>query len=218
MGGALTATTPPVAPGATATATAPAAASPGALPPPDYYLARVSPGHTVGHAAARLISAAGTSAGRTGQTFKDALAKDQSTLTTLDLTGLSRIEIAGTLTITALGIALLGAFLILERRREYAVLRSLGATTRQVLVPPAIEGLTTVAAALALGLPIGLGMTTITTRILTPLFTLSPPLIRVAPASIAGLAGLVTLASGLSLTGSLVVVARLRTVSALRES
>jgi putative ABC transport system permease protein len=182
--GALTATTPPVAPGATARATAPAATSPpGALPPPHYYLARVPPGHTVGHAAARLISAAGTSAGRTWQTFKDALAKDQSMLTTLDLTGLSRIEIAGTLTIAALGIALLGAFLILERRREYAVLRSLGASTRQVLVPQAIEGLSTVAAALALGLPIGSGMNTITSRIPTPLFTLSPPLIRVAPAA-----------------------------------
>ena len=214
----------PAAPGAdliinTAALALPATGNPLAgVPAPDFYLARVAPGHAAGDVATRLRSAAGTAASWTVLTFNDQLAKEQSTLASLNLAGLSRIETTGTLVIAALGVALLGGFLILERRREYAVLRSLGATTRQVLVPPAVEGVVTVAASLALGLPIGLAMTTITTRVLTPLFTLSPPLIRLAPGGIAGLAGLVVVASSLSLAASLVTVARLRTVSVLRES
>jgi len=195
-----------------------AGAAAGSAPAPDFYLARVAGGVSVSDVASRLQSAAGTSAAFTVLTFSDAIVKEQSTLATLNLRGLSRIETTGTLVIATLGIALLGAFLVLERRREYAVLRSLGATTRQVLVPPALEGAVTLAVSVVLGVPIGLAMTAITTRVLTPLFTVSPPLVQV-PALPLGLLVAAVIATGAAALGvALVLVARLRTVAVLRES
>lgn len=188
-----------------------------ALGSPDFYLARATSGSGVTAVAARL-SAQGQSGGSwTVQTYASALAKEQSTLATLNLGGLSRIEIAGAAIIAALGIGLLGAFLVLERRREYAVLRSVGASTRQVLVPPAVEGAVTVTASLLLGVPIGIGMALLSTRVLTPLFTLPPPLLAIDGQGLFGLLGLVLLASAVSIVVSLIAVARLPTVQVLRE-
>jgi len=188
-----------------------------ALGSPDFYLARAASGSGVTAVAARL-SAQGQSGGSwTVQTYASALAKEQSTLATLNLGGLSRIEIAGAAIIAALGIGLLGAFLVLERRREYAVLRSVGASTRQVLVPPAVEGAVTVTASLLLGVPIGIGMALLSTRVLTPLFTLPPPLLAIDGQGLLGLLGLVLLASAVSIVVSLIAVARLPTVQVLRE-
>ncbi|GAC1305233.1 MAG: hypothetical protein NVSMB16_00680 [Acidimicrobiales bacterium] len=195
-----------------------AALPPGTLAPPDFYLARAATGHPAEQVASRVASAAGPRQAWTVTTLRTALAKEQNTLATLNLAGLSRIEIAGTIVIAALGIAVLGAFLILERRREYAVMRSLGASTRQVLVPPAVEGLTTVAASVLLGVPVGLGMAIISARILNPLFTLRPPLLRVDPLALAGLVAGVLAATAIAMVVTLVGVARLRTVSVLRES
>jgi putative ABC transport system permease protein len=151
-------------------------------------------------------------------TFRTALVKEQNTLATLNLAGLGKLETAGTILIAALGIAVLGAFLVLERRREYAVMRSLGATTGQVLVPPAVEGVATVTASVALGVPVGIGMAMISVRVLNPLFSLGPPLISIDGAALAGLLAGVIAATALALIASLGTVARLRTVSVLRES
>lgn len=189
-----------------------------ALAAPDFYLARTASGHTAQQVADRVGAAAAPQQAWTVTTFRTALAKEQNTLATLNLAGLGRIETAGTIVIAALGIAVLGAFLVLERRREYSVMRSLGATTRQVLVPPAVEGLATVAASVILGVPVGLGMAIISARVLNPLFTLRPPLIRVDLLALGGLIAGVIAAAAIALVASLVGVARLRTVSVLRES
>lgn len=61
-------------------------------------------------------------------------------LTALNLTGLGRIESLGGGLVAAVGVAVLGAFLVLERRREFAILRAVGAETPQVLTGPAHEG------------------------------------------------------------------------------
>lgn len=197
---------------------APSSAAASTPPKPDFYLANAAPGRSVEAVAQALRSAAGAKATWTVSTSNDAVLKEQSTLATLNLSGLSRIETTGTLLIAALGVAVLGAFLVLERRREYAVMRSLGATTRQVLVPPALEVGSTVLVGIALGVPIGLGMTTITTRVLTPLFTISPPLATIPVGGLALLAALVAAVAAISLGGALGVVARLRTVAVLRET
>lgn len=199
--------TPPVPPASTT-----------ALPAPDFYLARLAPGADATVVADQLTRAAGPAAPYSVLTYADALAKEQSTLATLNLSGLSRIEVAGTIIIATLGIGLLGAFLVLERRREYAVLRSLGATTRQVLVPPALEASITLAVSLLLGVPIGLLMTTITTRVLTPLFSFSPPLVAVPTGQLALLVAAVLTAGAVAVGLALAFVARLRTVTTLRES
>lgn len=145
------------------------------LPNPDFYLARVAPGQTPSAVAARIAAGAGPSAAWKVQTFDNALAVEQSTLASLDLAGLGRIEVLGASVIAALGVAVLGAFVVLERRREAAILRSMGATTAQLLTSPALESLSTVAVSLGLGIPLGLGMATLSTRVLTLLFSLPPP-------------------------------------------
>lgn len=188
------------------------------LPSPDLYLARAGPGHPVAAVAARLDAAAAPSAVWKVTTFSDALATEQSTLATLDLRGLGRIDTTGTALIAALGIAVLGAFVVLERRREMAVLRAIGATTSQVLTSPAIEGAATVAVSVALGVPLGLCMTTITTRVLGLVFTLPPPLLRVQASEVAVLVALVAGASAISLGAALAAVARLRPAAVLREA
>ena len=61
----------------------------------------------------------------------------QRGLTALNLAGLGRIEALGAALIAAVGVAVLGAFLVLERRREFAILRAVGADTSQVIAGPA---------------------------------------------------------------------------------
>ncbi|MDQ6649158.1 MAG: FtsX-like permease family protein [Actinomycetota bacterium] len=211
------ATVAPTVPGADVVMNA-AALPPGLVSAPDFYLARAVPGQSVDRLAARIGAAAGPGQLWTVTTFRTALAKEQNTLATLNLAGLGKLETAGAVLIAALGIAVLGAFLVLERRREYAVMRSLGATTRQVLVPPALEGVVTVAASVLIGVPVGIGMAMISVRVLNPLFTLRPPLIRIDGFGLAALVAGVLVATALALLTSLITVARLRTVSVLRES
>jgi putative ABC transport system permease protein len=207
----------PATPGADLIVNASALGSVG-LAPPDFYLVRAGSGHSPASVAARIRAAARPSAEWTVVTVTDAVAKEQSTLATLNLRGLGRIETTGTIVIATLAMAVLGAFLVLERRREYAVMRSLGATTAQIVTPAAVEGAVTVAVSIALGVPIGVGMTVISTRVLKPLFTLSPPLISFAAADTAGLVALVIAASAATIAVTLGVVARLRTVAVLRET
>ena len=189
-----------------------------ALPNPDFYLVRAAVGHSVPDVAARIAAGAGPSAAWKVRTFGDALAVEQSTLATLDLAGLGRIEMAGAVVVAALGIAVLGAFVVLERRRESAVLRALGASTWHVLSSPALEAVSTLAVSLVVGIPLGLGMTTVTNRVLALLFSLPAPLLRVPGARLALLVVLVAGASALSLAAALAAVARLRPAAVLREA
>ena len=89
------------------------------------------PGHPVSAAAAELGRSLDDRFGVTtvGNPF-------QRGLTALNLAGLGRIEALGAALIAAVGVAVLGAFLVLERRREFAILRAVGAETSQVLTGP----------------------------------------------------------------------------------
>jgi hypothetical protein len=69
-----------------------------------------------------------------------------------------------------------------------------------------------------LGVPIGIGMTTITARVLTPVFSISPPLVRVPMNSVALLVARVLAAAPLVIAARLIAVARTTTVSVVRES
>jgi putative ABC transport system permease protein len=195
-----------------------AAVPPTALQAPDFYLIKAAQGHTVDQIASRFRAAVHGRQTWTVDTFRNGIGKNQSTLAKLNLGGLGRIETAGTLVIASLGLAVLGAFLVLERRREYAVMRSLGATTAQVLVPPGVEGLATVVASVLVGVPVGLLMAVLSVRVLSPLFTLRPPLLHADPLALGGLVAAVVVTTSLAFAGSLITVARLRTVSVLRET
>jgi putative ABC transport system permease protein len=190
-----------------------AAALPAPVPNPDFYLARVAPTHSPTQVADELRRGAGFSV----TTISQLTLQERRSLTALNLRGLSRLEAVAAGLVAAVGVAVLGAFLVLERRREMAVLRAVGATTRQLLTGPAIEGAIAVFGSLAIGIPIGVGLSVITIRVLGLFFVLPPPLVVLPTATLGGLAGFTVLTSALALAVTLRVVARRAAASVLRE-
>jgi putative ABC transport system permease protein len=186
------------------------------LPAPEFYLARTVAGHT-GAAVAQELQRAGVTHTFAVATTADARRANQRTLATLNLTGLSRIESLGAVLIAAVGVAVLGAFVVLERRREFAILRAIGIDTRRLLVPPAQEGLIAVLASLGLGLVIGVAIAALAVRVLSLFFTLPPPFVSVPGGPLAAFVLLVAGTSALALSVALAAVARIRVASVLRE-
>ena len=190
----------------------------GALPrantvPPDYYLARVANGQVPAEVAASLRS------GPLAQKFvvSTIASPEQRGMTALNLTGLSVIEAIGASLIAAVGAAMLGAFLILERRREFAILHTMGADRSQLLTGPVLEGTAVVAGSLLIGLPVGLGLGMLAVRVLGLFFTLEPPLLTLPAAGLAALALFMAAASAVSLGLALAAVTHVRAASVLRE-
>jgi putative ABC transport system permease protein len=184
------------------------------LVPPDFHLARLSTPDPAGAAAV----AEWLRATPVGQAFgiSTAAERTQRGLTALNLAGLSGIESTGAGLMAALGLAVLGVFLILERRREIAVLRSVGADNRQILVAPALEAGVAVLGSVAIGVPVGLGLGVLAVRVLGLFFTLPPPLLVVPIGGLAALVTGVVGASVLALSLTVLVVGRARVAAALR--
>jgi putative ABC transport system permease protein len=141
----------------------------------------------------------------------------QPSLTALNLGPLSDIESIGAGLVAALGVAVLGAFLVLERRREFAILRTVGADTGQVLAGPAQEGAIAVAGSVIVGVPLGLALSALSVRVLGLFFTLPPPLLSVPVGKLAVFVVAMTAASGIALAGALLAVNRAGPASVLRE-
>ena len=114
-------------------------------------------------------------------------------------------------------VAILGAFLVIERRREFAVLRSVGADTRQVVTGPAVEGLIAVLGSLLIGIPVGLGLSMLGVRVLGLFFQLPPPLIVVPVLALTLLVLFICAASAAAMVAALTAVTRIRAASVLRE-
>lgn len=191
-----------------------AAAIPAPLPAPDFFLARTAPGRSATQVAGSLRA---TAPAFTVTTIDQQVIQEQRSLTTLDLRGLGRLESVAAASVAAVGVAVLGAFLVLERRRESAILRSVGATTGQVLAAPAIEGAVAVIGSLLIGMPIGIGLSIVAIRVLGLFFTLPPPLYVLPTDALASLAavmvGMSVVAMGLALRS----VARQEPAPVLRE-
>ena len=179
---------------------------------PDFHLARVASGLDAQAVATALAS------GPLAQTFVASThaSSGQRGLTALNLEGLRLIEAVGASLIAAVGVAILGAFLVLERRREFAILQTLGAGTRQILTIPAIESGAVVLGSLAFGIPIGLGLGMLAVRVLGLFFALKPPLLTLPFGGLAALAAAVIAASGAAIALSLASVNRIRPAAILR--
>ena len=186
------------------------------LPPPDFYLVRTVAGHSPGAVAGELRGS-GVTRTYAISTSADANRAGQRTLAALNLTGLSRIAAIGAGLIAAVGIAVLGAFVVLERRREFAILRAVGADTPQLLVSPAQEGLVAVVGSLLLGVPIGVGLGILAVRVLGLFFALPPPVVAVPGAALLGLAALIAVACAVALGAALTAVIRIGPARVLRE-
>jgi putative ABC transport system permease protein len=186
------------------------------LPPPDFHLARVAPGRSPASVAAEL-ERAGTARGFTVTTVEDLVRREHRGIASLSLAGLGRIESVGAGLAAALGVAVLGAFLALERRRELAILRTVGADTPQTVTGPALEGAVAVLGSLVVGVPLGLGLAVLAGQVLGLFFVLPPPLLAVPAVPLLALALGVAGASALALGAALVAVDRRAVPTVLRE-
>jgi putative ABC transport system permease protein len=138
-------------------------------------------------------------------------------LTTLNLGGLKRIEAIGAALIAAVGVAVLGAFLIMERRREFAILEAVGADRSQMVAGPAQEGIVAVVGSLVVGLPLGLVLGALVVRVLGLFFTLPPPFLSVPGETLGIFVVLMAAACAAALAVALTAVMRLSPSLALRE-
>jgi putative ABC transport system permease protein len=193
-----------------------------ALPPyllaaPDFYMARDAGGHAPATVAAELRGRPGFHLHFAVSTLSDQTRFGPRSLTALNLGGLKRIEGVGAALIAAVGVAVLGAFLVFERRREFAVLEAVGAETSQVVTGPAQEGIVAVLGSLLIGLPLGLGLGTLVVRVLGLFFTLPPPVLAVPAGTLIGFVALMLVASAVALASSLLAVTRVGAPSVLRE-
>jgi len=143
--------------------------------------------------------------------------QQQRGLTAVDLDGLSRIEVAASGLIAAIGVGVLGAFLVIERRRELAILRTIGADTRHVLAGPLLEGAVASFGSLVVGIPVGIGLAVIAIQVLDLFFALPPPLVVVPAVELTLLAALVVVASGIALGLTLLGIRRRGVSAVLRE-
>jgi putative ABC transport system permease protein len=193
-----------------------AALPPFLLPQPDFHLARAQPGMRPSAVAANLRKAGLERAFKVSTEAQQAPFAEQS-IAALDLGPLSDIESIGAGLIAALGVAVLGAFLVLERRREYAILHAVGADGRQLLAGPAAEGAITVAGSLLLGVPLGLGLSILSVRVLGLFFVLPPPLVSVPVGTLLVFVAVMLAASTLVLAVALGAVRRVSAATTLRE-
>ncbi|MCW3064937.1 MAG: hypothetical protein JWN32_2109, partial [Solirubrobacterales bacterium] len=186
------------------------------LPTPDFYLARVAPGQSAAGVAAALKQ------GPVGRDFNvttraDRVRTAQRSLASLNLGGLSDIEAIGAGLVAAVGVAVLGAFVVLERRREFAILRAVGADTSALLTGPAQEGAVAVLGSIVVGVPLGLGLALVAVRVLGLFFTLPPPLLAIPVGALAAFVLFMLAASAVALGGALLRVTRATASSVLRE-
>jgi putative ABC transport system permease protein len=183
---------------------------------PDFYLARVAPGARA-DAVAAALRRAGIERGFAVTTQTDQKRFGQPNLTALNLGPLSTIESVAAALIAALGVAVLGAFIVLERRREFAILRAVGADTAQVVSGPAQEGLLTVLGSIGIGIAIGLGLGILAVRVLGLLFILPPPVLTLPVGTLLLFVLVMLVASGIGLCAALARVTRVAAATVLRE-
>jgi putative ABC transport system permease protein len=120
--------------------------------------------------------------------------------------------------VAGVGVGLLGAFLVLERRRELAVLRALGASTSRMLTGPVQEGAVAVLGSLVVGVPVGLGLSVLAVRVLGLFFVLPPPLLAVSAPELIGFVALVAATSVLGFATALISAVRAQPAAVLRET
>jgi putative ABC transport system permease protein len=193
-----------------------AALPPFLLPQPDFHLARVEPGMRPAAVASTLRKAGLERAFKVSTEAEQAPFASQS-IAALDLGPLSDIESIGAGLIAALGVAVLGAFLVLERRREFAILDAVGADRRQLLAGPAAEGAISVAGSLLLGVPLGLVLSILSVRVLGLFFVLPPPIVTVPAGTLLVFVAVMVAASAAVLALALRAVTRVASATTLRE-
>jgi putative ABC transport system permease protein len=106
----------------------------------------------------------------------------------------------------------------MERKREFAILATVGTGNKDMLVGTAVEGVVAVLGSLVVGIPIGLALALLAVRVLGGFFVLPPPLLSVPVLGITALVALVLLTTGLVFFAALERLRRSNLSGLLRES
>ncbi len=145
-----------------------------------------------------------------------ALAKDQSSLASLNIDGLLKINSAYSLAMGAAVIAIFVFGLLLSRRREYVTLKAQGMSSQAIRRLIGAEAATATIAGSLIGAPVGLAMAYYFINVLQPLFVLNPPyIIPLWPLAI--IIGSVMIAAIVTSVAASSLVNRLKPTELLRD-
>jgi putative ABC transport system permease protein len=184
----------------------------------DFFLARTDDhSHTgLARAVAAIRSGPGQRNPLAIETTETALDKDQSSLTALNVRSLVDLGSAATLLMSATVIAIFVFGLILQRQREYVVLRAQGAHARELSSLVLGEAALVAVGGLASGLLVGVGTAFLLVQVLRALFIL-PPSVAIPPSALATLTVATAVATLVSAFAATAALRRLRPTEILRE-
>lgn len=184
----------------------------------DFYLAGTDDPGPDGLAAATAAIQGGPGAADrlTVDTTRTTFNRDQSSLTALNIHGLVELDSVSTLAMCAAVIAIFVFGLMLQRRREYVVLRAQGLSARALQLLLLGEAGFVAASGLVAGLVVGGALGLLLVSILEPLFILAPvPTTPLADA--ATLVALLLIATVVCAVAARLVLRRLSPSEVLRE-
>jgi putative ABC transport system permease protein len=168
-------------------------------------------------ALARRIALATSAAGTKVDNINDQGARTSSSITTVDLTGISHIEQAFAIILAAAAMALFVALGISERRQEFATMAAIGAPLSRISAFLWTEATIVLSVGLALAVGLGWLLSEMLVAILQHVFDPPPDALAVPWAFLAGLAGAAILATLLATAIASRGIRRLRLGEILRE-
>jgi putative ABC transport system permease protein len=166
---------------------------------------------------ARRVAGATSSFGTKVENINAQSTRTSSSITTVDLTGISHIEQAFAIVLAAAAMALFVALGISERRQEFATMAAIGAPLSRISAFLWTEAAIVLAVGLALAVGLGLLLSEMLVAILQHVFDPPPDTLSVPWAFLAGLAGAAVLATLLATALASRGIRRLRLGEILRE-
>ena len=151
------------------------------------------------------------------ETTVNAINKDASTLTALNLRGLGGLQSLYTVLISAASIGIFVFGLLLQRRKEYVTMRALGIRMAQLWALVFGEAAIVAVVSLVVGSIAGVVMAMMFVQILAPLFTIQPTTLTVPASQLALLATLVLGGMAISVALAARSLRRINPVELLRE-
>jgi len=171
---------------------------------------------TLAHVETALRNGPGAGGALQIDTRRTALAKDQSSLAALNISGLLKLDSAYSLAMGTVTIAIFVFGLLLQRRREYVTLRAQGMLPKAIRTLIGAEAGTVAVAGSVVGVPVGLVMAFYLINVLRALFVLNPPY-HVPVGSLSVVVGSVLAATAVTSVAASSLVNRLRATELLRD-
>jgi putative ABC transport system permease protein len=166
---------------------------------------------------ARRVAAATSSAGTKVDNISNQSARTSSSITTVDLTGISHIEQAFAIVLAAAAMALFVALGISERRQEFATMAAIGAPLSRISAFLWTEAAIVLTVGLALAVGLGWLLSQMLVAILQHVFDPPPDSLAVPWAFLGGLAGAAIIATLLATALASRGIRRLKLGEILRE-